>query len=85
MCRKLTIGGFNYLRLSYTQVLSATDINYIPEVSGDMQTWNSGLGYVVPVSVTPSPGGATETVVVQDLTPVTTGAPRFFRQRITGP
>jgi hypothetical protein len=63
LCRKLTIGGFNYLRLSYTQVLSATDINYIPEVSG----------------------GATETVVVQDLTPVTTGAPRFFRQRITGP
>jgi hypothetical protein len=79
----MTIGGTNYLTLTYTQVISATDLTYIPEVSGDMQTWNSGVLYVAPISVTRKAGGLTETVVVRDLTPA--GAPRFIRLRVTGP
>jgi uncharacterized repeat protein (TIGR03803 family) len=81
----ISSGGNKYLTLSYTQVISATDITYIPEVSGDMHTWNSGVLYVAPVSVTPNACGVTETVVVQDLTPAGTGTPRFIRLKVTGP
>ena len=81
----MAIGGNDFLTLTYTQILLATDITYIPEVSGDMQTWNSGLLYVAPVSVTPNPDGVTATVVVQDLTPAGPASPRFIRLRITGP
>jgi hypothetical protein len=81
----MSSGGNNYLALSYTQVISATDLTYIPEVSGDLQTWNSGVLYVAPVSVILNADGVTETVVVQDLTPAGAGAPRFIRLRVTGP
>ena len=80
----LAIGGTNYLTLNYTENIYATDVSYIPEVSGDLKTWNSGPGFVSPVSVTPNADGMTETVIVQDLTPVVT-APRFIRLRVIGP
>jgi hypothetical protein len=80
----MTIGGANYLTLTYKENIYATDISYIPEVSGDLQTWNSGLGYIAPVSVTDSLDGATETVIVQDLKPAD-GASRFIRLRVTRP
>jgi hypothetical protein len=81
----MVIGGTTYLTLTYNQVIQATDLTYTPEVSGDLQDWNSGLGYVAPVSVTPNGDGVTERVVVQDLTPVSAGAPRFIRLQVTGP
>ena len=77
-------GGNNYLTLTYTQDIYAADITYTPEVSGDMRTWNSGPGYVAPVSVTPNADGVTETVVVQDLTPVAPGTPEFIRLNVSG-
>ena len=80
----MTIGGTNYLTLTYTQNIFATDITYIPEVGGNLQTWNSGLGFIAPVSVTPNADGVTESVVVQDLTPEG-AAPRFIRLRVTRP
>jgi hypothetical protein len=79
------ISGSNYLELSYTQLLYAADITYIPEVSGDMRTWSSGIGYTTPVSFTPNGNGTTETVLVRDLTPATATTPRFMRLRVTGP
>ena len=78
-----TTGSGNYLTLSYTKVTAAGDITYLPEVSGDMQTWNSGTAYTAQVSVTANPGGLTQTVVVQDLTPFTGASKRFMRLRIT--
>jgi hypothetical protein len=81
----MTISGSDYLTLTYNQVILATDITYIPEVSGDMQSWNSGILYVVPVSITNNPDGVTQTVVVQDLTPSAPAIPRFIRLRITTP
>lgn len=81
----ITASGSNgYLTLTYTHVIAATDIVYTPQVSGDLQTWSSGAGYVATVSVTPNGDGVTETVVAQDLTPID-GAPRFMRLMVTGP
>jgi uncharacterized repeat protein (TIGR03803 family) len=80
----MTIGGTNYLALTYIENIYASDLSYIPEVSGDLKTWNFGAGYVSPVSVTPNADGVTESVIVQDLTPIG-NRPRFIRLRITGP
>jgi len=81
----LMIGGSNYLTLTYTQNLFATDITYTPQVSSDLVNWNSGSAFVAPLTVTPNADGLTETVVVQDLTPAGIGNPRFIRLIITGP
>ena len=79
----VTINGSNYLTLTYTQVISATDITYTPEVSGNLQTWNSGSGSIATVSVTNNPGGVTRTVVVRDLTPMTPGGGQFIQLKVT--
>ena len=81
----MTVGGSNYVTLTYTQVISATDLTYTPEVSGSLQIWNSGASYVVPVSATNNGNGVTETVEVRDATPVSQGAPRFINLKVTGP
>jgi hypothetical protein len=80
----LVTGSGTYLTLTYTQVTSATDITYIPQVSADTQTWYSGPTYISPVSSTTNSGGNTETVTVQTTTPATTGA-QFIRLEITRP
>jgi uncharacterized repeat protein (TIGR03803 family) len=81
----MLINGNYYLTLTYTQALWAGDISYIPEVSGDLQTWNFGPGYLAPVSITSDGDGLTETVTVQDLVPMENGQPRFIRLEITVP
>jgi len=78
-----TAGGIDYLTLTYTQILSATDITYLPEVSSDMKNWNSGTGYTM-LSGSTNPGGLTKTMTAQDLTP-TTAPKRFIRLKITRP
>jgi subtilase family serine protease len=82
----MTTGSGNYLALTYTQVLAATDISYIVEVSGDLQTWNSGSGYTLTPVVTPNGDGVTETVVVPAAGPLTSGTQcQFMRLRVTLP
>jgi endonuclease/exonuclease/phosphatase family metal-dependent hydrolase len=80
-----TINGQQYLTLTYTEVIAATDITYVPQVSGDLATWNSGSSYTALVSLTNNGDGVTETAVTQDLTPISSAAPRFMRLEITKP
>jgi len=79
----IAIGGSNYITLSYTEVILASDIIYIPEVSGDLKTWDSGSGYVAPLGTISNADGVTDTVRVQDQTPANNAARRFIRLRIT--
>jgi hypothetical protein len=79
-----TVSGSNYTTLTYTQDLYAPDMTYTPQVSGDMETWNSGAGYIVPVSATANGDGVTETVVVRAAAPQG-AAPQFMRLMVTGP
>src|SRR5262249_47978116 len=62
--------GQRYLTLTYTKVISATDITYLPEVTSDLHSWNSGAGYTSTISITNNGDGKTQTVVVEDVTPV---------------
>ena len=77
-----TVSGTKYLTITYTQVIAATDIVYTVEVSADLQTWNSGSGFTAQVSVTNNPDGVTQTVVVQDLTPLGNAERRFIRLKV---
>jgi len=79
-----TISGTNYLTLTYTQVIAATDIVYTVEVSNDLLTWNSGTGYTAVLSTTPN-GDGTNTVVVQDLAPAGSTPHQYMRLKVTKP
>jgi len=72
-----TSGSGNYLSLKYTQVISDTDISYVPEASGDLKTWDANS--VSLVSTTNNPDGLTKTVVVQDVIPMNSSSRRFIR------
>lgn len=71
------------MTLSYTQVDSATDISYIPEISTDMVTWNSGTSYFSELQRTDS--GITQTVQLKSLLPLSSNPQQFVRLRITKP
>ena len=80
-----TISGQQYLTLTYTQVIAATDITYVPQVSGDLITWTSGPSYTAIVSTTNNADGVTQTVVTRDLTPMSGASARFIRLEVTKP
>ena len=80
-----TSGGNTYLTLTYNKVIAATDITYVPEVSGDLATWSSGANNVTAVSVTNNIDGETQTVVVRDLTALNNAGKRFMRMKVTSP
>ena len=80
-----TIGTSKYLTLTYTKVISATDITYVPEVSGDLQTWVSGTSNLTAVSTTNNADGKTQTVVVRDNSTLAGAAKRFIHLKVTQP
>ena len=80
-----TVGAQRYLTLTFTKVVAATDITYLVEVSGDLQTWVSGASNTVTVSTTNSADGKTQTVVVRDLTATSGAVKRFIHLKVTEP
>ncbi len=82
---KTTINGNTYLTLTCTQVFANTDITYMPQVSSDLATWNSGANYVATVSAQNNPDALGQTVVVRDLTPLAAAGRRFIRLKVTMP
>ena len=82
---RTTAGGQQYLTLTYTAVIAATDITYVAQVCGDLASWASGTGYTALVSATNNADGMTQTVVMQDLTPVSSANARYMRLKVTRP
>ena len=78
-------GGQSYLTLTYTRVMSANDITYTVEVTGDLQTWVSGPGNTATASVTNNTDGKTQTIVAQDITPMSSASKRFIHLKVTSP
>jgi hyaluronate lyase len=81
----VTTGSGNYLTLTYTQVLSATDITYNVQVSSDLQNWNSGPGYTNTPVATGTSNGVTQLYNVQAAQPVDSATNQFIRLQVTGP
>ena len=71
----------SYLTLTYTKVKADTDLTYLVEVSGDLQTWNGGSAYTTDISTVDQ--GTTQQVTTRDLTPAAAGVRRFMRLRVT--
>jgi Calx-beta domain/Hydrazine synthase alpha subunit middle domain len=72
-----------FLTLTYTRVNGATDISYVPEVSGDLANWNSGPLFVSQ-SVLAS-NSVFQTIQARDLVPLGVAPSRFIRLHITHP
>jgi hypothetical protein len=75
------VNGKKYLTLTFRQLKNAAGIQYLPQVSGDKQTWLSGAGAVQLLSATDL-DAQTQSVSYQDLTPIETQSPRFMRLKI---
>lgn len=69
--------GDLYLRLTVDKNPDATDIVYIVEVSGDLETWSSVEGSAVHTLL-----NTLSSLVVEDAIPVTPATPRFIRLRV---
>lgn len=80
---EVTVGGQRYLTLTYSRHRDLPDVRVVPQVSSNLQTWQSGPAYLVEHSVTPA--GAVDLVTVRDLTPIAAGNPRFLRLHIYTP
>jgi YD repeat-containing protein len=76
------VGG-HYVSMQFKRRknLGGLTLQYIPEVSGDRQTWLSDGANVLQVSVT-SLDAEFDLVTVRDQTPTTAAAPRFIRLRV---
>lgn len=80
-----TAGSSKFLTLTYNRWLAASDVVYVVEVSGDLQTWSSGSNYTATVSAVNNTAGTMQTVVQRDLTPTSSAGQRFIRLRINRP
>ena len=72
-----------YLQISYSRWKDAADLAYVVEVSGDLQTWDSGPGFTRKIFVFPI-DSSREQVIESDLIAPTVNTPRrFIRVKIT--
>jgi Fibronectin type III domain/Bacterial Ig domain len=75
------IAGAKYAALAFIRRKNEPLLQYLPEVSGDGQTWTNGAANIKEVSVV-SLGAIVEKVVCQDLTPILPSSSRYFRLRV---
>lgn len=68
------------LEITYTEVKSAWDLEYIVETSTDLVEWRSGPAFTEVAMVQDM--GATRRVTARDLTPLGPGGRRFLRVRV---
>ena len=76
----LETGGDN-LVLSFTRVKAALDLTYVVEVSYDLVHWYSGDAFTEQILAIDR--GETETVKIQDRTPMSSLGKRFMRLRVS--
>lgn len=69
----------NRLQLTFRQLTAASDVSYLPEVSGDLATWTSGT--TLPISTVPISAGL-NSVTVADPVLLTSNPRRFVRLRL---
>lgn len=75
----LNDAGNNYLAMAYRHRITAgLPLQYVPEVSGDKQTWVSDAAHVLSLGATPI-DVQFEWVTVRDTVPLSPTTPRFIR------
>jgi|GEM_PF-2993678 len=76
----MEIGEEKHLFLSFTRPKDRVDVDYVVEVSSNLEAWFSGAAYTETVSFLDV--GETETVTVRDRTAQTESERRFIRLRV---
>ena len=76
-------GADNFLAITYSRPKSTADLNYLVEVSADLQNWNSGVSFTTVVSDLDQ--GTTRSVTVRDNRSQAENNQRFIRVRVTRP
>ena len=74
------VASGGHLSITYFWPNATPDITFVVEVSTDLQTWNTGSGYIQQTANVASATG--HTITIQDTLPATTGR-RFMRLRVT--
>lgn len=91
---RTTVGPSQFLTITFSRPLSATDVNYLVEVSNDLAAWLPGSFYSsggdVPsnantTQVSRTSAGGVETITVRDNTAMAGTLTRFIRVSITYP
>ncbi len=82
VCSTITTGTGTYIALTYTQVISATDITYMAQVSNDLKAWNSGAGYTGTPIVINNGNGLTQSVTVRSLTALSADPRQLMRLQV---
>jgi len=78
-----THGDTNYqVELTYKQRKSASDVNYVLDVSSNLFDWYNSVGYSVVVGITDDGNGETETVTIKARPPGTNISPGYMRLRV---
>jgi hypothetical protein len=84
----------DHLSLTFKRPVTATDLTYTVQVSGDVMSWHDGSTYAPAGDVAAnaftsqtlrSTSGGIETITVRDNTPVSAAASRFMRLIVTAP
>lgn len=80
----VNVGGQNYLSMTIVKPSSDTDVTYVGQVSGDLQSWDGSASAVSTITQANTPAGF-DTVTFRDLTPVggAAGVKRFLRLNVT--
>jgi hypothetical protein len=73
--------GGQYQVLTFNRRKSDASLAYLPQVSSDKQNWSSAAGAIAAIA-TNSLDANFDAVTYKDLTPVTTGHPRFFQLNV---
>jgi hypothetical protein len=79
----LPSGGDAFLSLTYRRLKTASDVQFTPQVSGDLLRWAGGPEQVVTAAVVGL--GAAEQYTVRDTIPVHRAAQRFLRLDLSLP
>lgn len=73
-----------YFLMSYTRLKASPDLTYTVEVSGDLQTWNSGVTFMTQTSLM-AVDSAREKIIVRGNSPITGPTSDYMRLRVTKP
>jgi len=79
----VTVGGANYLALTYQPNVNSTDVTAAVQVSGDLSQWNSGASFTTVVSDTTT--GGVRQVTVRDNVAISAAVRRFIRLSVSLP
>jgi hypothetical protein len=82
---EVALDGQTYLTIIYTRRLPPRDVTYHVETSTDLATWSESPLDIAELGATDDGNSLTQTVKTRATAPVTPGAQRYLRLRVTQP